>query len=265
MSEADAFQVRLEVYEGPLDLLLSLVRREELEITAVALARVTGQFLDYLERLPGFDGARVAAFCEVAATLMMLKSRALLPRPPARDDAEEPDAGDLLLERLRAYRQLQQAAKSLQAREQSGLRAFVRQAPPPDIPPRLDPGEVSPDDLAAAFASALAEARALSAEEGPPLVASPAPRRIRLAERLQEIRDLLLRHGRLAFREALLGGRREREFVVVSFLAVLELLRRAFVRAVQPELFGEIFLEARPEAGPADPAVEDGTSFLDED
>lgn len=265
-----AYTVRLPVFEGPLDLLLALIRRAELDITAVAIAKVTDQYLAHVSALEIVDPVAVASFCEVTTTLMLIKSRTLLPRPPAPEADDDPDA-QILAERLRAYQRFQRVAQGLQAREQAGLRVFTRAAPPPDLPPKLDPGGVAAADLMAAFAAALAEAEALAAADAPapggPAV--PAPR-IRLAERLAEVRRLLVERRRVTFRDVLLGGRLDREFIVVSFLAVLELLRRAAIRAIQPDLFGEIVLELRPEAGagwdldrPGDdaPFVVDGPPF----
>jgi segregation and condensation protein A len=239
------FVVTLEIFEGPLDLLLSLVRRESLDITKVALARVTNSYLEHLSRLEEIDPGALASFCEVAATLMLVKSQAMLPRPPAELDDEE-DAGDALLQRLREYRRYRDTADDLARRQASGLRAYVRLARPPEVAPRLDVSDVSLDKLAAAFEAALAESRSAQ-EDGPP-VAGVQPYRIRLSERLAEIRQALVSRGRVSFRDLLVGERVDREYVIVSFLAVLELLRRGAVRAVQPDLFAEILIEALTEA-----------------
>jgi len=255
-----SFHVRLEVFEGPLDLLLALVGREALDITTVALAQVTDQYLAALTTLEEIDPGAMAAFCEVAATLILLKSRALLPRARVEAADEEADADELAL-RLRAYRRFRRAAERLGQREHAGLRAYVRLAPPPDLPPRLDPGDVAAADLARAFQAALAAVEPAEVAAEPPAGVKPHP--VRLQDRLADIRALLASRGRIRFGEAILGERRDREFVVVSFLAVLELLRRRAVRAVQDELFGEIVLEARPEAdGPAWVEPEEAT-FVD--
>lgn len=237
--------VELEVFVGPVDLLLNLVRRTAIEITQVALGQVTAQFLGYLGRVEVVDPVAVAAFCEDASTLLLLKSRALLPRPPAAEPDEDAGA-EALAERLRAYRQFKHVANGLQAREHAGLRTFTRVAPPPELPVQARPGELSAADLAAAFELALAEAARQAPHLPPPGPPLPAPRRVRLADRLVEIRHMLAARGRVTFHEILIGGRPEREYIVVSFLAVLELLRRAAVRAVQPDLFGEILIELRP-------------------
>lgn len=246
MTEGAQYRVRLEVFEGPLDLLLTLIQRESLDITTVALAQVTDQYLRYMAALEEIDAGALAEFCQVAATLIVIKSRALLPTTTVAADEEEDSEAQELAERLRAYRRLRQAAEGLGHRERGGLRAYVRTAPPPDVKPTLDPGDVTVTDLARAFETALAEA-ARQAE--PPPVRGVRAHPVRLADRLASIRDLLAAKGRVAFREALLGERRDREFVIVSFLAVLELLRRRYVHCVQAELFGEIMLEKRPDAG----------------
>lgn len=245
------------MFEGPLDLLLTLVQRQSLDISTVALAQVTDQYLRHLAALDSVDIAALAEFCEVAATLILLKSRALLPRPPEPEPDELADA-EALAERLRQYQRVKQGAELLGERERAGWRAYVREAPPPDIPPRLEPGNVSLGDLTQAFEDALAEAPLIPEEELDALV---PPSRVRLADRLQDIRSLLRRQQRVTFREVLLGEHPTREYVVVSFLAVLELLRRRAIQAVQAELFGEILLELQ--AGEAGWANLEET-FLDE-
>ncbi len=243
MADGTHYKVRLEVFEGPLDLLLTLVRRQELDITTVALAQVTDQYLSYLALLEEIDLGALAEFCQVAATLVLIKSRALLPTTVGRGNSEEEDAdAQELAERLRAYRRFRQAAEQLGKRQQAGLRAYVRVATPPDLPARLEPSDISVADLADAFEAALAEAIA-HAEPEPVTGVRPHP--VLLADRLIAIREALAARKRISFREVLVGDRCDREFIIVSFLAVLELLRRRHVRSVQAELFGEILLELR--------------------
>jgi len=239
------FMVRLEAYEGPLHLLLTLIRREKLAIDTLALAAVTGQYLTYLGRLDEVDPAAIAAFCEVASTLMLIKSRSLLPRPPVEEGGDD-EALDLV-ERLRAFKRFRAVAERLGSRERVGLRAFVRSAGPPPLTPSLRAGELDVRDLAKAFQRALTEARAAeeAAIRASGQAMSPQRPRVRLSERFREIRDLLRLRGRITFRDALFGARSDREYVLVSFLAVLELLRRRVVRATQDAVFGDIELEAR--------------------
>jgi len=253
------YVVRLEVFEGPLDLLLTLVRRESLDITAVALSRVTDGYIEYLSALTEIDPGAVAEFCEVAATLLLIKSRALLPGADDDESEEDADARELV-DKLRAYRAYRETAEKLAWREREGLHAYPRAAAPPDVEVQLQPGEASPDELAAAFERALAEA-AKRVEPEP--AGRVRPHRVRLSERLSDIRAMLAVRKRVRFHEVLLGESPSREFVIVSFMAVLELLRRGVVRAVQAELFGEIELELRPDA-PARVLATDGEEETDE-
>jgi segregation and condensation protein A len=240
-----SFQVALEVFEGPLDLLLTLVRRASLDISNVSLARVTHDYLRYLSELEEIDSGALADFCEVAASLLYLKSLTLLPQPPVSLEDVEEESPEALAERLREYGRYRETAHELAHRFERGLRAYVRVPAPPEFAPRLEPGEVSVDVLAAAFETALAEAQQREPqEEGAPV----RPHRYRLSDRLRDIRAVLLARRRVDFHELLIGDRVDREFIIVSFLAVLELLRRAAVRAVQEELFGAIRIEVRPEA-----------------
>jgi len=239
------YRVQLPVFDGPLDLLLALVQRAALDITRVALAQVTDQFLRHVATQGAVDAGALAEFCDTAATLMLIKSRALLPQP-AEDVAPDDDA-ELLLARLRDYQRYRAAAQGLGERERSGLRTFARAVPSDDLPPPALAGSGSPDDLAAAFRAALAEAiREEPARPEPDLKPHP----VRLIDRFSALREELLRHGRITFRQAVLGNRpagsSPREFVIVSFMALLELLRRRAVVVEQDELFGEIVIQALP-------------------
>src|SRR5919198_2829818 len=105
LTTQDPFQVRLEVFEGPLDLLLKLIERKQLEISKVSLAEVAGGFLAYLDAHPDMPCGPLASFVWVASKLLWIKSQALLPRPPAvRTEDDEEDPGDELVRRLEAYK-----------------------------------------------------------------------------------------------------------------------------------------------------------------
>lgn len=252
MTDGAAFVVRLEVFHGPLDLLLTLIRRQSLDISVVSLSQVTEQYLAYLAALEEIDSGALAAFCEVAATLLLIKSRSLLPGARVEPEREEDaDVGELL-ERLRTFQQLRSVAAELARREEAGLRAYCRLAGPPDVAVRPQAGEVSVTDLVSAFEAALAQVRAPAEPTGREEL---RPYRVSLADRLAELRSLLVARGRISFAEALGGEGRDREFLIVSFLAVLELLRLRWLRALQDELFGEIVLELHPETPRAHPDI----------
>ena len=111
----DTFQLRLPVFEGPLDLLLYLIEREELDITAVSLVQVTGQYLSHLRSGEQIDADALAEFIVIGARLIYLKSRALLPQPQADEEVEE--LGEDLVQRLREYRRFKEAAGHLKELE----------------------------------------------------------------------------------------------------------------------------------------------------
>src|SRR3990172_100954 len=115
-----SYTVRLSVYEGPLDLLLDLIERAELDITKIALAQVTDQYLAHLRQVAQRDIADLASFLVVAGRLLQIKSEALLPRPPEREPGEE-DPGDALALQLILYRQFKQVAAALAERVAAGL------------------------------------------------------------------------------------------------------------------------------------------------
>jgi len=227
------YTVRLPVYEGPLDLLLELIERAELDITKIALAQVTDQYLTYLRRMAQRDLGDLASFLVVAARLLQIKSEALLPRPPEREPGEE-DPGDALARQLILYRQFKRAAASLGEREAAGWRTFARRAPPPRAEPHLELGNLSLDDLRRTLEQVLAASRA-----DPELAESVAPPRVNIRQKIALIFDGLRRAGRMRFDE-LVRRSRSRLEVVVSFLAVLELIKQRQVLALQDRLFGEI-------------------------
>jgi len=227
------YTVRLPVYEGPLDLLLELIERAELDITKIALAQVTDQYLSHLRQITERDLGDLASFLVVAARLLQIKSEALLPRPPEREPGEE-DPGDALARQLILYRQFKQAAAAMAARLEAGLHSYARLAPPPRSEPHLDLGTLRLDDLRQTLQQVLAAARAK-----PELVDSVAPPRINIRTKIALIFETLRRQGRMDFRD-LLRRSRSRLEVIVSFLAVLELIKQRQVLARQERPFDDI-------------------------
>jgi segregation and condensation protein A len=233
MADEAAYTVLLPVYEGPLDLLLDLIERAELDITRVSLAQVTDQYLDYLRLIPSHDLADLASFLVVAARLLQIKSEALLPRPPTREPGEE-DPGDALARQLIAYKKYKQVAVLLAERESAGLRTYLRQAPPPAAEAKLDPTGLSVAVLQRAMIELLSEVA-----QGPQLDEVVAPAKIRIRDKIRTLLHALRQDGRTTFRQ-MLSEAHSRLEIVVSFLAVLELVKRRQVVVQQAELFGDI-------------------------
>lgn len=229
------YSVQLEVYEGPLDLLLQLIERAELDITKVALAQVTDQYLAHLRVLDSRKLGEIAEFLAIAAKLILIKSEALLPRPPALQPGEE-DTGEELARQLMAYKLYKEIAKSLHGREAAGLRSYLRLAPPPKVEPKLDLSNVTALDLLAAVHRALAVV-----PNKPSLDSVVAPPRVTIRDRIAIIRRELRPRGQANFQSLLVGAKSRME-IVVTFLAVLELIKRRWVVAQQESAFGEILI-----------------------
>jgi len=232
--------VRTPVFEGPLDLLLHLIEREDLDITAVSLVQVTDQYLAALRSAESLDLRALADFVAVGAKLLFLKSRALLPRSPEQAEADAREADEIaedLTARLEEYRVFKDAASYLRSLDEAGHRSFVRVAPPPVdwLPTGLE--RVTMKQLLKALSAAI--------ERLPP---APPPERllrplINLAERREAVLGAVRRGGRVAFTQ-LIAGCRTRLEAVVTFLAVLDLLKTDALIAEQAAAFGEIVLRA---------------------
>ncbi|NOH03493.1 MAG: segregation/condensation protein A [Chloroflexi bacterium] len=139
-NQLGGYKVQIPVYEGPLDLLLSLIERAELDITAISLASVTDQYLAHLQGLERLIPDEISSFLVIAAKLVQIKSEALLPRPPEREAGEE-DPGIALVEQLKLYKRFKEIGVWLEERQAKNLRTFLRVAPPPKVVPKLDLSE----------------------------------------------------------------------------------------------------------------------------
>jgi segregation and condensation protein A len=236
------YQVTLPVFEGPLDLLLHLIEREELDITAISLVQVTDQYLAHIERLKEIDADALADFLVMAARLILIKSRALLPRPPALPgEEEEEDPGEQLARQLREYRRFKAVAAQLDQISEQGRRAFVRVAAPPKIQSKIDLEGVTLDSLLEAVRQALEVL-----PPGPP-VNGVVPRfTITIGDRVNLILTRTEAGHRFSFR-SLLEDSLSRGEIIVSFLAILELLKRRRIVVKQEVMFGEIWIEAAPD------------------
>jgi segregation and condensation protein A len=224
------------VFEGPLDLLLHLIEERELDITTVSLAAVTGQYLDYISRVEKLESDKLADFLIIAAKLLLIKSRMLLPQPPVEaEDEEEENVGDELVRRLIEYRRFKDAAHELRLREEHGLRAYARllPAPQPDLGVRLE--GVTLDALVLAVRQALESKTTSSAND------VITPLQISLPDRIAYLESLLEKQRSYSF-SRILEQAASRMEIIVTFLALLQLIKRRKVVVEQSELFGEIML-----------------------
>jgi segregation and condensation protein A len=230
------YEVHTPVYEGPLDLLLSLIERTELDITTVSLAMVTDQYLVHINSMEELLADEISAFLVIAAKLIQIKSEALLPRPPARELGEE-DAGQGLVDQLKLYKRFKEIGQWLSERQQANLRTYLRIAPPPKIEPKLDLSNITLDDLVVAAEEAFAKEIAKT-----PLATVISAPRVTIREKIDMITKVMKNMQRASF-SSLTKDSTSRLEIVVTFLAMLELIKRYRVQAHQEGLFGEIEID----------------------
>lgn len=233
------YKVKLAVFEGPLDLLLQLIEKRQLDITTVALAQVADQYLEYIGLLPELDPALLSDFLVVAARLLLIKSRALLPQPPPQSEGEEEDDAEVLARQLAEYKRFKQAAGELRKREEAGLRAYVRAAPLSksglSLAPKVSLDGVTLNDLTEALRAALAR---LAPDQPTEAI---APVLWSISDKIAVIQRAVARQGRISF-QALLAQVASRLEAIVTFLALLELIKAREVHVVQEATFGEILI-----------------------
>ena len=229
------YEVTLSFFRGPLDLLLHLIQERELEITKISLAQVTEQYLAYLSHLERLEVESLADFIVVAAQLLLIKSWALLPQPPA-GEFEEEEIGDELVRRLIEYQKFKAAAQQLRSREEEGLRAYPRAATAQPRPPLQLQG-VSLNDLVEVLRQALQEQPVGSVGE------IVAPLTISLPAKVRDLERLVRRRRRLNFNR-LLRRAKSRLEIIITFLALLQLIKRRQIAVQQDRPFGEITILA---------------------
>jgi len=237
------FDLKLPYFEGPLDLLLHLIEKEELDITTVSLVQVTDQYLARLHSWDQINLDALADFVSIGAKLIYLKSRALLPRPPTEEEkAEEEAVGRELTEMLQEYKRFKDVALAMREIEDEGLHAYRRNAPPPEVPLPSGLDKVTLDKLMKLFRDALTR------QPTEPVAAIPR-NVVSVKDKVQQIEAALRETGQVSFRKLVLSCRSRLE-VIVSFLAVLELIKSGRVWGQQEELFGDISLVAIGTAAP---------------
>ena len=232
----NAYRVELPVFNGPLDLLLHLIDREELDITAVSLVQVTGQYLTQVRQMSEGQIEGLIDFISIGARLLLIKSRALLPRPVVvlLNDEEDEDPAEALLRQLKAYKRFKNAAKWLDERQQRGLRTYLRVAPPPRLEGHLDLSGVDIETLQDAMRAVLARVETL--EESLDVV---RPRELTIEDQMGKLRHSLSRGRPFLFTEVL-SNPHDRTEIAVSLLALLELIKRREAQAHQTRMFGPI-------------------------
>jgi len=246
------YRVNLDIYNGPLDLLLYLIRREEVDIHDIPIAAITDQYCAYVETLRQIDPDLAGDFLVMATTLMEIKTRMLLPRPEAETEEGEPiDPRAELVRQLLEYKAFKDAAGDLRtAAAQQALRFPRRPVVEEAEPDTTDIEDVQLWDLVEAF-NRLMAATGRTARETE-IIYDDTPVELHATD----IMDRLSREGNLTFRQ-IFEGRRARSELVGLFLALLELARRRSVFIEQSSPFAEIYVFVNPDAPSGEESAED--------
>jgi segregation and condensation protein A len=236
----DSYRVKLEVFEGPLDLLLYLIKKDEIDIYDIPIAHITEQYLAYMELMQELDISVAGDFLVMASTLIYIKSKMLLPPEPKgegeEDLSEDPRAE--LVERLLEYQKFKSAAQMLYSRGEIEGACYTRG--PIETDSHNPEVSATVFDLLRVFREILKRAEALIEME-------IARDEMTVAEKLAQIHALLEERERINVRELFEMARSKRE-LIITFLALLELVKEWKIYLVQSEMFGDIFASRRAES-----------------
>jgi segregation and condensation protein A len=234
-----SYEIKLDIFEGPLDLLLYLIRKNEIDIYNIPIALITEQYLEYLDLMRSLNLDLAGEYLVLAATLIHIKSRMLLPPVEGEDEAEEgEDPRAELVQQLLEYRAFKEAALNLEDRPLLERDVFTRGAPPEE------PGEAGEDEETmievGIFELVQAFRRIISGLDQSEDLAIDTEK-MSLTDRINEIMERLSEEKQLTFTE-LLGERMDRKRIVYTFLAILELMKLRMIRAYQSGPFSAIRL-----------------------
>ncbi|MDD4607041.1 MAG: segregation/condensation protein A [Patescibacteria group bacterium] len=231
-----AYQVEIEQFQGPLDLLLKLIEEEELDISQVSLFKVTDQYLNYINQTDNITTGELVDFLMVAARLLYIKSKLILPDLDLNGD--ENDEDELALEKqLKIYRQYLEAAKKIDKILKTGQLAFSRTKINVKIQGFYPPKNVDLPKLKMAFESVLKNIQ--------PIIKLPQrtlKKLISLQEKIKHIKEIILTQTKLKFSHLLA---KEKLDTIVNFLAILELNKQGFIEVEQAEIFDEILIKRK--------------------
>ena len=249
-SSPDAYQVKLDAFEGPLDLLLHLIRQHEVNIYDIPIALITEQYLAYLDLMQEMNLDVAGEFLIMAATLIHIKSRTLLPRPdPSQEDAaSEEDPREALVRRLLEHQKYKAAAELLHDRETLRGAQFHR----PDASIAHAAGDAYEPELEVDLFTLIAAFRGVLARASRrPRMVLP-PEQMSIEDRIQQLLGRLSETEALGFEDLFDDGDGSRPFMIVTFLALLEMIRLKLIRVFQSGGFGPIrvYRRSRPSDAP---------------
>lgn len=232
MGVADPYTVKLEIFEGPLDLLLHLIRRNQVDIYDIPIATITDQYLGYLRMMRSFNLDVAGEFLLMAATLLQIKSKTLLPLPPDEEEEEGEDPRAELVNRLVEYEKYKEAAARLHERDMLDRDIFVQKNQARESEDR-GLVEVGVFELIEALKDVLTRA---SIEATYNITLD----QITIEERIAQILEVVKLEGSGLLFTSLFSGASSREDIIVTFLALLELIKMRMIKVYQRTPFGPI-------------------------
>ena len=236
----NVYRINVEVFEGPLDLLMHLIKKNDLDIYDIPIAFVLEEYMKYLDTIKELDIDLAGEFLLMAAELAHIKSRLLLPEEPAGEEEEEGDPRSDLVRRLLEYQQFKQASEQLVQRSMLGREVFVPQAPERVEAPADGPIEGHVYDLVEAFSKILKRVPAEAWHE-------VAVDRISINDRIYQIVGLVKKDATLTISDLLPKEPLTRFDVVITFIALLEMCRLRMIKLYQSETCGQIYLQGTME------------------
>ncbi len=235
----DPYKVRLEIFEGPLDLLLYLVKKDEVEIHDVSIERITKSYLEYMDAFKMLNIDLASEFIVMAANLMYIKSRTLLPKQdqPPEEDAEEDDPRWELIRQLIEYKKFKDAAAFLEQKAYAQANVFPAAPEPASAPPApasTGMPEVGIFDLIRAFQKVLDKIQT-------PTLREIVDDRFTVSDKIEHLLKVVPQGGPVRF-YSLFEGATSRDEIIVTFIAVLELMKLRQLRVTQDHLLSEIVI-----------------------
>ena len=238
-----AYQVSLKQFDGPLDLLLTLIGKARIDIQDIFVSEITEQYLEYMEGVDELDMDSASEFLQMAATLVEIKSRAMLPKPPKVEDEEGLSPEEALIRQLTEYKRFKEASAQMQQLE-TEAKDIITKLPEefPLPPPEVELTGLTLDKLTKAFARVLMRLEEKNS-------GSEEKRQIRrdtftVAQCMSRI-TRMVKKGRTAF-SALFADMYTKDEVITMFMAMLEMVKHSKLRISQTNAFGEIVLEGAP-------------------
>ncbi len=239
--EPNPLHVKLPIYDGPLDLLLDLIKKNEMDIYDIQIAEITRHYLDYLSQMRQLDLEVAGEFIVIAATLLYIKSKMLLPNDGDQEDDEGQDPRAELVQKLLEYQSFKEAAKELGLLEEERGKVFTSQIADYYLS-TITPEEAGVDTFSANLFDLLSAFRTVLTRAGRKNLHEVFEEIVSIEEKMTEIRAIMMERKQIVFKE-LFSEQWTRNELIATFLALLELIRSKFIRVCQQAQFGEITIE----------------------